>query len=225
MSAKRPKTASLRYERQYFAQGVRHILGMDEVGRGAWAGPVVVGAVCLPVGDKELRRVLVGVRDSKQLSAHQRGSLVSTIRETALAWGIGGAGNEEIDECGINAATEVAMKRALEDTLNRADFAQPDALFLDAVLWPVMRHIPQVSIVNGDQRSLSIAAASILAKTWRDDMMRALHEQYPEYGFADHVGYGTAKHQSALKQYGPSPVHRMYYRPVQNISQRRDRAE
>lgn len=214
---KRPKTASLRHERQYFEQGYKHIFGLDEVGRGAWAGPIVVGAVCLPIDNKRLGSVLAGVRDSKQLSAHQREDLVETIKKMAIAWGIGSADHHEIDTLRINPATELAMKRALDDALSRADFDTPDALFLDSMLWPEMLHIPQVSIVEGDRRSLSIAAASILAKTHRDAVMHDFDAAYPHYGFAAHVGYGTAKHEAALKRHGPSAIHRKYYRPIQKI--------
>ena len=216
MTKRAVKTASLRHEREYFSLGVRLIFGVDEVGRGAWAGPVAVGTVCLPLIDpKHLSRTLVGVRDSKEMTPRQREGLVETIKDVAIVWGIGSACNHEIDQHGINLATRLAMTRALEHALNEADFDEPDALFLDSLLWPEMRHIPQVSIVDGDKRSLSIAAASVLAKTWRDDVMRALDAQYPVYAFAAHKGYGTSKHRSALKAYGPSPIHRKYYKPVQ----------
>ena len=217
MKSNRAKTASLRLERQYFAQGIHHIFGMDEVGRGAWAGPVAVGTVCLPLENVRLSRILAGVRDSKQMTRLQREALVERIKETDITWGIGSASNLEIDEVGINPATELAMKRALEAALAEVDFDEPDALFLDSMLWPEMRHIPQVSIVDGDTRSLSIAAASVLAKIWRDDLMRQFAKDYPQYGFAAHVGYGTVKHQAALEQHGPSPIHRTYYKPIQRV--------
>jgi ribonuclease HII len=218
MTRRRSRTASLRHEREYYAQGVHLIFGLDEVGRGAWAGPVTVGTVCLPLADpKNLSRTLAGVRDSKEMTPRQRETLVKTIKDIATVWGIGSASNIEIDKYGINAATKIAMKRALEEALRERNIEEPDALFLDSLLWPEMRHIPQVSLVDGDKRSLSIAAASVLAKTWRDDVMRDLDDQYPHYGFAANKGYGTAVHQSALREHGPSTVHRKCYRPVQDV--------
>jgi ribonuclease HII len=218
MTRRRPRTASLRHEREYYAQGVHLIFGLDEVGRGAWAGPVAVGTVCLPLADpKYLKSALVGVRDSKEMTPRQRETLVETIKDIATVWGIGSASNIEIDEYGINAATKIAMKRALEEALKDSDVDEPDALFLDSLLWPEMRHISQVSIVDGDKRSLCIAAASILAKTWRDDVMRKLDGQYPHYGFAANKGYGTAVHRNALREHGPSTVHRKCYKPVQDV--------
>jgi ribonuclease HII len=216
------KTASLRHEREYFAYGIHNIFGIDEAGRGAWAGPVSAGVVCLPLAETKLGKYLTGVRDSKQMTARQREKLSETIKDVAIAWGIGSASNDEIDDIGINPATKLAMKRALEESMAKADFDIPDALFLDSLLWPEMLHIPQVSIIGGDQRSLSIAAASVLAKTWRDDVMRQLDEEYPEYEFAVHKGYGTAKHHAALKQYGVSSVHRKTYRPVREILDHED---
>lgn len=217
MTKRSPKTASLRHERHYNDLGVRFIFGVDEVGRGAWAGPVAVGTVCLPLEDcKYLSRALVGVRDSKEMTPRQRETFVDKIKQVSTVWGIGSASAAEIDQHGINSATKLAMTRAIGHALEDADFEEPDALFLDSLLWPEMRHIPQVSMVDGDKRSLSIAAASVLAKTWRDDVMRELDEQYPQYGFSAHKGYGTASHRQALEDHGPTPVHRKYYEPVKN---------
>ena len=208
-------TASLYYEQDYLAKGCQHIFGLDEAGRGAWAGPVVVGAVCLPVADPQLRQLLVGVRDSKQTTRRQRETLAQRIKDVAITWGIGSASNQEIDAAHINAATELAMQRALADALGKVEFSAPDALLLDSVKWPEMNHIPQKNLNHGDTLSLSIAAASILAKTARDAMMRDLDRQYPDYGFAQHKGYGTAKHRAALHRLRASAIHRRYYRPVQ----------
>jgi ribonuclease HII len=211
------KTASLKHENQYFAQGLQHIFGFDEAGRGAWAGPVAVGVVCLPSGNPKLSRLLTGVRDSKQTTHLQREQLIGKVKSVAITWGIGSATNLEIDKYGINPATFMAMERALGVALEKVAFDEPDALFLDSLLWPEMFRIPQVSMIDGDKHSLTIAAASILAKIWRDDVMRGFDEQYPQYEFAAHVGYGTAKHQAALKQHGVSPIHRTYYKPVQKV--------
>ena len=211
------KTASLRHEKNYYAHGCKYIFGMDEVGRGPWAGPVTVGAVCLPVMRKDLLQKLEGVRDSKDMTPLQRSTLDQKIKDVALAWGIGSVSAKEIDEIGINPATKVAMQRALDQALQGAEI-EPDCLFLDYVLWPERRDIPQVSIIGGDRHSLSIAAASVLAKVSRDEYMIEMDAKYPQYGFALHKGYGTAKHQAALEEYGPSPIHRMYYKPLQALS-------
>lgn len=213
------KTASLKHESKYYKLGCNYIIGIDEAGRGPWAGPVSAAAVCLPVAQKDLPRLLKGVRDSKQMTALQRESLVQTIKDTALAWGIAHATAKEIDTLGIVPATVLAMTRALDVALENAQFT-PDCLFLDDMILPEVRHIHQVSMIEGDSRSLSIAAASVLAKTWRDEHMLELDAEFPQYGFAAHKGYGTPQHQAALKQFGPSPFHRMYYRPVAALSKR-----
>jgi ribonuclease HII len=203
----------LRHENQYYKLGFHNIVGMDEAGRGTWAGPVAVGAVCLPVAEKKLRTILAGVNDSKMLTPRMREQLVDRIKQAAVAWGVGSASSQEIDEHGIDTATRLAMQRALDMATKGGNF-QPDCLFLDSLLWPEMRRIPQVSLVDGDARSLSIAAASILAKVWRDEQMRELDKQYPQYEFGVHKGYGTAKHRAILKAFGPSPLHRMTFKPL-----------
>lgn len=214
---------NLLYEKQMLRDGFARILGMDEVGRGAWAGPVTVGAVALPLNTPKLMQVLKGVRDSKQLSPRQREQMIRTIEGTALAWGIGSADNQEIDNLGINPATRLAMQRALDDTRQRFPTFEPDCLFLDSMLWPeTVRQIPQVSILHGDSLSLSIAAASIIAKVWRDALMRDLDTELPQYQFGVHKGYGTAQHQSALKSYGPSPLHRTSYEPIRQLLNKDD---
>lgn len=206
------------YENQLYKQGYRHILGMDEAGRGAWAGPVAVGAVCLPLGLKDLRKQLPEVRDSKIMTPLQRERMVEKIKEQAIAWGVGSASNREIDEYGINPATRLAMQRALDDALQRYPKFKPDCLFLDALIWPEkLREYPQITMVDGDARSLTVAAASIIAKTWRDQIMRDLDSELPHYSFGAHKGYGTGSHRSALKTYGPSPFHRTTYTPIRKI--------
>jgi ribonuclease HII len=208
--------ANLRYEREYYRLGCHKIIGMDEAGRGTWAGPVAVGAVCLPVAERKLSVMLKGVNDSKVLTPRMRVQLVDRIKQTAVAWGVGSASSREIDKHGIDTATRMAMQRALDMALAGRDF-QPDCLFLDSMLWPEMRRIPQVSIVDGDARSLSIAAASIIAKVWRDEHMRELDKQYPQYEFGVHKGYGTVRHRALLTAFGPSPLHRMTFKPIQAI--------
>lgn len=213
MPKKASHTASLRYERVYAHLGLAHIFGLDEAGRGPWAGPVAAGAVCLPLGDRDRLAALKGVRDSKQMTPRQRAALAGAIQTAALAWGVGHASSREIDDRGIVAAVELAMQRAL-DAARQSAGIEPDCLFIDALLLPELRHIPQVSLIGGDQRALSIAAASVVAKVWRDEHLRQLDDQYPLYGFAQHKGYGTAAHQAALQQHGPCPEHRLSYAPV-----------
>ncbi|MBI5671226.1 MAG: ribonuclease HII [Chloroflexi bacterium] len=214
----RSQTASLKHEHEYHACGYRYIFGLDEAGRGPWAGPVAAGAVCLPVDRSNLSKMLAGVRDSKQMTPRQRAALVERIQATALTWGVGSASSAEIDDLGIVPAVKLAMQRALDTALAKVEFV-PSCLFLDALLWPEMAHIPQVSLIGGDQRSLSIAAASVLAKVWRDEFMTDLDKELPQYGFAEHKGYGTPRHQAALETYGPSPIHRLTFAPVRKIAE------
>lgn len=209
-------TASLRFEKEYLRAGYRVIIGIDEVGKGALAGPVAAAAVALPLYRDDLGKVLKGARDSKEMKAMQRLAADAIIKRTALAWGIGHSSAAEIDACGIKSATKLAMQRALEAALARGDIA-PDCLFLDYLPWPEQRDYPVCCIVKGDRLSLSIACASIIAKVWRDNYMTALHEQYPEYGFAQHKGYGTSAHITALKQQGPCPSHRASFKPVRDL--------
>jgi ribonuclease HII len=213
MKDKTLKTASLSYEHSLRAQGYQIIAGIDEAGRGAWAGPVVAGAVCLPLERADLPTALAGVRDSKQLSPRARARLVQGIRETALAWGIGAAEHSEIDALGIVPATCLAMQRALEDAVRRFPAIRPDFLLLDTIRWTSLRQ-KHLALVKGDQLSLSIAAASVLAKVYRDTLMVEMDAQYPGYDFAAHKGYGTARHQAALRAQGPSAVHRMSFSPM-----------
>ena len=213
--SKRPKTASLTHERHFARAGCRHIIGIDEAGRGPLAGPVAAAAVALPLERNDLSSLLRGVRDSKEMSPAQRESLDATIKQLATVWGIGCSSAEEIDCLGIVPATKAAMQRALEHALANADI-QPDCLFLDYMLWPERRDIPQVSIVDGDKHSLSIACASVIAKVWRDERMRELDAIYPQYGFARHKGYGTDAHRRALRRFGPCAEHRRSFEPVRN---------
>lgn len=198
----------LRYEYRLRTRGYLCVAGLDEAGRGAWAGPVVAGAVVLPTDRFDLARALDGVNDSKQLSPAGREALVPRILETARATGVGSASHEEIDHLGIVPATRLAMRRAL-DALN----TPPDALLVDAVDLTEFG-LPCTPLVRGDQRSLSIAAASILAKVVRDQFMDALDNQFPTYGFREHKGYGTVHHRSALRQFGPCAAHRMSFAPL-----------
>ncbi|MDZ4764224.1 MAG: ribonuclease HII [Chloroflexota bacterium] len=217
MRRKLPETASLSLERGLWAQGYRQIAGIDEAGRGAWAGPVAAGAVVLPPERADdLRLVLEGVRDSKQLSPRARAGLVERIQTTALAWGIGAADNTEIDALHIVPATCLAMGRALDDLNARFPDAKVDFLLLDSIRWQALEvgTMPHRAVIGGDRLSLSIAAASILAKVWRDERMVEYDQTYPDFGFAVHKGYGVAAHRTALDEQGACKIHRMSFRPM-----------
>lgn len=213
MTKRTLKTAGLSYEYDLRAAGYRVIAGVDEAGRGAWAGPVVAGAVCLPLDRDDLTALLEGVRDSKQLTPHARAGLIERIQTTAVSWGIGRAEHSEIDRLGIVPATCLAMQRAVDDARRRAPNVQPDFLLLDSIRWRSLQQ-KHLALVKGDQLSLSIAAASVLAKVHRDTLMTELDALYPGYGFAAHKGYGTALHQAALRTLGASPIHRMSFAPL-----------
>jgi ribonuclease HII len=200
-----PPAPDLAFEEVLWAAGVSAIAGIDEAGRGALAGPVGAAAVVLP-HEAGLVQRLAGVRDSKQMLPQAREKARERILDAALAWGVGFASSQEIDEMGILPATRLAAWRALH-----ALIAQPDHLLLDYIFLPDAP-TPQTALIKGDCRSLSIAAASVLAKTARDACMLELDAQYPGYGFAAHKGYGTQAHRAALHRLGPSPVHRLCFR-------------
>ncbi len=181
--------------------------GVDEVGRGAWAGPVVAAATILSLAKvSNLRKA--GVHDSKQLSPHQRAACFPIIQESCRAWGIGLADAAEIDTLGIVSATRLAMRRAI-DALSPS----PDALIVDALRLPDTG-LPQRAFPFADSISLSVAAASILAKVMRDQMMVELEAAFPGYGFDRHKGYGTPAHQQALQAMGVCQIHRKTFRPI-----------
>jgi len=205
----------LSFEYNLRDQGFIQIAGVDEAGRGAWAGPVVAGAVILPLDRFDLAHALEGVNDSKQLSPVVREALLPRIMEVATAVSIGYATHSEIDQIGIVPATRLAMQRALE-----ALTVQPDALLSDAIKLPDL-NLPCVPLIKGDQKSLSIAAASIAAKVTRDQFMDQLDTLFPRYGFMIHKGYGTALHLRALKQFGPCDAHRVTFAPVRAILEAR----
>jgi ribonuclease HII len=179
------------------------VAGLDEVGRGCLAGPVVVAAVILRPG-----RRLEGLNDSKLLTALQREALFRVILRTAVGWGIGAADAEEIDHINILNATRQAMSRAVE-----ALAEPPDHLLIDALRLPAIS-IPQTSVVHGDRLSVSIAAASVVAKVVRDRVMERYDRLFPGFGFADHKGYATAEHLSAVERQGPCLLHRRSFRGV-----------
>lgn len=205
-----PACPDLSFEMPLWQGGLSLLAGLDEAGRGAWAGPVYAAAVILPPQNGVLAE-LRGVHDSKKMTPRQRTYWAGQIRLAAAAWGIGIASAEEIDARGIIAATRLAMARALE-----ACGCQPEHLLIDALRLPEVS-LPQLALIKGDARSLSIAAASVLAKTARDAWMIELGDRYPEYGFAAHKGYGTRMHQQALARLGPCAEHRMSYAPLRRL--------
>jgi ribonuclease HII len=193
-----------RYEREALSEGYHAVAGIDEAGRGPLAGPVVAAAVCFtrPIPVNPL------IRDSKELSPLQRSAALLDIYSSAAAVGIGIVWHEEVDRLNIHRATLRAMEAAVKDLS-----IIPDMLLIDG-RFPIKSEIPQRTIVGGDRLSISIAAASIVAKTTRDHIMAAYHKIFPEYGFETNMGYGTKAHMGALARVGASPVHRRSYRGV-----------
>jgi len=203
-----PLDADLSLELALYHEGYRNVAGLDEAGRGPWAGPVVAAAVILPVGREDLAATLTGTRDSKLLSARQRQSLFPLIHEVALGVGIGVVPAAFIDQHGIMSATREAMRQALS-----ALPLTPSYLLIDYLQLPAAP-IPQRGVPKGDQKHLSIAAASIVAKVTRDRLMVEADERYPGYGFAQHKGYGTPQHREALYRLGVCDIHRLSFAPM-----------
>jgi len=194
----RRRLAALNYfERQAFERGLRLVGGVDEVGRGPLAGPVVAACV---VSERPL--LLEGLDDSKVVPPQRRERLAVTIREMCTAWSIGSASAAEIDQLNIYRATVLAMERALAGLA-----ISPDCLLVDAMRIPAFGG-EQQALIHGDARSSTIAAASIIAKVHRDGLLVELHERFPAYGFDEHKGYGTQRHIEALREHGPTPEHR-----------------
>jgi ribonuclease HII len=191
------------FEEEVRAQGFPVVAGLDEAGRGPLAGPVVAAAVVLPPNGE-----FSGVDDSKKLSAEQRGKIFSLLREKACAIGIGIIEAREIDALNILRASLKAMELAVKNLL-----VSPDFLLIDGT-YPLSLPLPQRAIPKGDQRCLSIAAASIVAKVTRDRLMVAYHEEYPEYNFARHKGYATKEHLEAIRRHGCCPLHRQSFRTI-----------
>ncbi|MFH1252956.1 MAG: ribonuclease HII [Candidatus Uhrbacteria bacterium] len=197
------KDPTFHFERDLAALGYRAVVGVDEVGCGALAGPVVAGAVILQPPFR-----LAGVRDSKLLSATARERLAETIKKQAQAQVVGEASVEEINQFGIRQATFLAMRRAIEK-IGEVDFVLVDAWQIPGLPFK------QKGIIRGDRLIKSIAAASIIAKVYRDAFMRKISEEYSEYGFDEHKGYATAFHLSAIEKHGPCPIHRTSWRRFQ----------
>lgn len=202
---------SIAYERALADEHqLTHIAGLDEAGRGALAGPVTAAAVILPCRDPAKVGQLAAVNDSKQLSATARERFFELIQQHVLAYGIGFASAAEIDNLGIIPATKLAMRRALDQLKEPA----PDGLLIDGRIRLSTVNLPQQSIIRGDSKSLSIAAASILAKVSRDRHMSKLNGRFPHFNFSQHKGYGTEAHRTAIAEFGPTPIHRHTFAPI-----------
>ncbi|MEN8241015.1 MAG: ribonuclease HII [Chloroflexota bacterium] len=202
-----PEAPNLEFEQALWDAGVSVVAGVDEAGRGALAGPVAAGVVVLP-NSKEIQSTLAGVRDSKQISQKKREEMLEVISRQAVSCQVGFGWPEEIDRLGIVPATRLAAVRALKKVVEK-----PGHLLIDAISIPEAA-IEATSLIKGDQRALSIAAASIAAKVTRDAYMVDLAAQYPGYGFEAHKGYGTLKHRQSIERLGPSAVHRMSFAPM-----------
>jgi ribonuclease HII len=197
------KYPTLNFEKKALADGYQLICGLDEAGRGSWAGPVVAAAV---IFNPEIKRIQ-GITDSKLLTAKRRETLYEWII-THCECGVGIISEQIIDQINIYQATRQAMIEAIMKLK-----AKPDHLLLDAIRLPAL-NVKQTPLIKGDQKSWSIAAASIIAKVTRDRLMREYDIQFPDYGFAKHKGYGTPEHRRSLKLFGCSPIHRRSYAPV-----------
>ncbi len=185
-------------DKEFYDKGVKYIAGIDEAGRGPLAGPVVVASVILPQDS-----MIEGINDSKKISEAKREKLYEIITNEAISYGVGIIYQEEIDEINILQATKKGLTEAIKQMS-----IKPNIIMVDALSGIDTLGIPYKSIIKGDAKCYSIAAASIVAKVTRDRIMREWDKVYPEYGFESHKGYGTAKHIAAIKQYGPCPIHR-----------------
>ena len=202
------KLPHLQLERVLLESGYQLIAGLDEAGRGAWAGPVVAAAVVMPIWKTNLAQILHAVRDSKLMTPVTRERVYPLVRQVALATGIGVTAAADVDRHGIVTATRIAMRAAIGNLGLLPDYLLIDALHLPRV------SIPQRGIPKGDLQHLSIAAASIVAKVTRDRLLGELDQMHPGYGFAQHKGYGTRRHSYSLAKLGPCPIHRYSFSPV-----------
>jgi ribonuclease HII len=195
----------LAFEKQLYVNNITYVAGIDEVGRGPLAGPVVAAAVILPMNAK-----IEGLNDSKKIPKSKHQEVYNRVIETAVSYGVGIVSSDIIDEINILEATKLAMKAAVGE-LN----PQPEHLLVDALKLPLP--IPQTDIIKGDAKSMSIAAASIVAKVTRDRIMADYDQQYPGYGFADNAGYGTKTHLEGLENLGITPIHRKSFEPIKSM--------
>jgi len=212
MSAKEaPTSPTLKIEHDLYLRGAWPAAGLDEVGRGAWAGPVVAAAVILPPPSKKLAGQLHGVRDSKLMSASQREHWSELIKQTAVEISLGVVPAPQVDAIGVLGATRLAMSICLKKLQQRPAHLIIDYLELHDV------DIPQTAVTHGDSLVLSIAAASVIAKVARDQMMVKIDKEYPRYAFSRNKGYGTREHREALRENGICPYHRRSYRPIAQL--------
>lgn len=211
---------TLSYEQDLYDSGISSIAGVDEVGRGALAGPLVSAAVVLPRIDVLAHDVdfWSGVRDSKTLSASTRSKLAAGILERAICWSLDAIEPAEIDEVGVGPANRIAMERAVLGLEHEPDVLLIDAMTIDSGTW-------QIGIIDGDALSLSIAAASIVAKVARDTLMIEAGDRWPLYGFPQHKGYGVRTHIAALREHGPCEIHRRCFSPVRLAQEALDARE
>ena len=200
------------FEHKAKIRGYKSIAGVDEAGRGPLAGPVVSAAVILPQNFS-----CVGIDDSKKLSEKKRNALFPLIKEQAICVAVGISSHLEIDEINILQASLLSMKRAVENLSSPPDFIRPDFLLIDGKFTLDMT-IDQSALIKGDSRSISIAAASIIAKVTRDAIMKELHKIYPQYNFIQHKGYPTKAHRDAILKHGPCPVHRRTFKGVRQVT-------
>lgn len=195
--------ANFSIERSLWSSGLQMICGIDEVGRGCFAGPVVAGAVIFPSNSK----LIEGIADSKLLNPVKRTELAKKIKELALAWAVGEISVTDINKFGIGQATQMAFSKAVENLQKAADFFLIDAFYVKS-----LDKLKQKPIVGGDRISASIAAASIIAKVYRDNLMEKLAFEFPNYGFDKHKGYGTSFHRQMIKKFGLSDLHRKSFK-------------
>jgi len=206
------KKPTRKEERKLLTQGFRLIAGVDEAGRGAWAGPLVAAAVILPAKHK-----IKGINDSKKLKPEQRDKLYVQITRSALSWAVHLVHHDEIDKNGIAKANHLALQQAVKKLKPSPDYVLIDALEVE------LGNTPSQSIIKGDEKIVSIAAASIIAKVTRDQLMHGWHILYPAYSFHIHKGYGTERHAKALKKHGPSPIHRQSFLPIKRLIRAKSR--
>jgi ribonuclease HII len=204
---------TLQKEIALLEQGYRFVAGLDEAGRGAWAGPVVAAAVILPSNQLNLSETLAGLRDSKKLNKDKREQFFELIQKTALSISVGTAPAEMVDQINVIGATRYAMQQALANLS-----VSPDYLLLDYLRLPDI-DLPQDAFAKADDLSLTVAAASVIAKVTRDRLMVEFSQKYPGYDFDRHKGYGTPAHRAALTRQGPCPLHRMSYKPLKALAE------
>ena len=211
-----PKLAnkpSFSEENAMWNAGYGNVCGIDEVGRGCWAGPLVAGAVIFKAKTEVDVKELAQINDSKKITPKKREQLAEFIIYFAKHWGIGSVSSKELDKIGLSKANELAMERAVQNLGNKPDFC-----LVDGNIIKESRNIGLFkNIIKGDSKSISIAAASILAKVFRDKLMDSIHADYPEYGFRAHKGYGTSSHRKSIKKHGILPIHRKSFAPIKEL--------